>query len=38
MDQIDQIEAEYEHFYTWTIKKPQITTSSSPFHNVYVIK
>ena len=37
MDQIDQIEAEYEHFYTSKIEKPQNTTSPS-FRSVYVIK
>ena len=36
-DQIDHIEAEHLHFYTWKVEKPQNTTSSSSFRNVHVI-
>ena len=38
MAQIDQIEAKYEHFYTWKVEKLQNTTSSHSFRNVYVNK
>ena len=32
-----KIEAEYEHFHTWKVEKPQSTTSLPSFRNVYVI-
>ena len=38
MGQIDQFEADYEHFYTWKIEKSQNDRSSPSFHNVYVTK